>query len=128
MKSKRETELVEIIYWTCCVADHRHKTQQVAEACIAKHIKPKEPRRRWTRAMMADAVDAVLNGATYSEVGKSFGISGGRIQGVIRKAIRMMIHPSRLSEPFPDHDYYSIAEVRQQAAFWKRQTIKFRET
>lgn len=128
MKTKQETELVEVTYWTCCVDAHRHQTEQVAEACIAKHEKPKELRRRWTRAMMADAVDAALGGATYSEVGRSFGITGGRVQNVIRKAIRMMVHPSRLNEPLPPHDYYSIAEVRQQSAFWKRQTSKFRGT
>lgn len=126
MQSKRTSELVEVFYWNCAVSEHRHKTQAVAQACIKKTSTPKEARRKWTKSMMADLLDAVLKGDSWKYAGSQFGVSGGRATHVGYRAISMMSHPSRMTEPYPTHNNHSLADIRQHAAFWMRQTAKLR--
>lgn len=125
MKSKPMTELIEVSYWSCAEPTHRHKTKAVAEACIAKSNRPKEARRKWTRPMIGEAMEAVLSGASFAAAGGRYGVSGARIAQVIHKAQRMMTHPSNLDEPGPPHNFYSITEVRANADFWRRQLSRF---
>lgn len=84
-------------------------------------------KHRWTSAMMADAMEAVLNGATWSEAGAAFGVTKERMRQVVHKAARMMCHPATLDEPRPDHDHYKVDELRANKAFWLRQTARFRD-
>ena len=126
MKTQKTTSLVEITHWTCAVDGHFHKTKEVAERCIEKHLAPKKFQRRWTRETIADVCGAIVAGATYKSVADSYGLQSERIRQVYSKGIRMMLHPARLIEPFPDHDRYSVAEVRANADFWNRQIARLR--
>ena len=127
MKAKKTTELVEVEYWACSVPTHRHRTKAVAEACIAKHSGPKRVVRRWTTDEMADAFVAVLGGATLKEVGQKYDISHERMRQIIHKVRRMAMHPSRLTEPTPEHDWTSLEGMREHSDFWRRQIAKIRK-
>lgn len=95
------------------------------KACIAKHSVPKEERRRWTPDMMGDAFASVLNGASWREAGEGYGVSTERIRQVVSKAVRMMRHPARLDEEYPDHSD-GIEGWRSEKEFWMRRIAKFR--
>jgi hypothetical protein len=127
MKPQKVIELVEVEYWTCNVPEHRHKTLAVAQACIAKKSSQKKPVRRWSVSEMADAFEAILDGATFKQVAEPHGITAGRMKQVIGKVRRMAMHPTMLKEGFPDHDYGSIFALRDNAAFWRNQLDKLRE-
>lgn len=118
MQTKEITELVEVTRWTCSVDGHSHKTREVAERCIAK--------RRWTASTIADVCADVVAGMTYKSVGEKYGLQPERIRQVYNKGIRMMLHPARLDEPFPDHDRWSVESVRSNADFWNRRIAKLR--
>ena len=128
-KSVERIEFIEVSYWTCEIDSHRHKTQTVANICLAKtSSQTKVNKRRWTREMIADAAEAVIGGKTYACVAKEFGISAGRMSQVISSALRRMLRPSNLTEQFPPHSYYEIKQVRAHSDFWMRQTMKFRQS
>lgn len=126
MKTHERTELIEVTYWVCTIEHHRHQTRAVAEACLAKHDRPKAARIRWTKDMMADLGEAVLSGKGWREAGEVHGISAERARQVVHKAQRMMRHPSRLVEEYPEHDCYSPEGFRSQRDFWMRQFARFR--
>lgn len=118
MQTKEVTELVEVTRWKCSVEGHSHKTRDVAERCIVQ--------RRWTASTMADVCADVVAGMTFKSVGEKYALSHARIHQVYMKGIRMMLHPSRLDEPFPDHDRRSVESVRSNADFWNRRIAKLR--
>ena len=128
MKTRKETEFVQITYWTCPVAEHRHKTKSVAEACISKNSAPKRPLRRWTKLELADAFESVLMGKSYREAGEPFNIGSSRMQQVFRKVNRILLQTKYRVEPFPDHNVGSISEVREHSDFWLRQLERFRSS
>ena len=126
MQTKEVTELVEVTRWTCSVESHSHKTREVAERCIEKSRNRGPVRRRWTASMIADVCADVVAGVTYKSVGEKYGLQPERIRQVYSKGIRMMLHPARLDEPFPDHDRWSVESVRSNADFWNRRIAKLR--
>ncbi len=126
METEETTSLVEVTHWTCTVEGHFHKTRDVAERCIQKHSAPKAVQRRWTKDMIAEVCAEVVSGATYKNVADKYGLQQERIQQVYLKGLRMMMHPSRLDEPFPNHDRYSVQCVREHSDFWNRRIAKLR--
>ena len=126
MQTKEVTELVEVTRWTCSVDSHSHKTRDVAERCIEKSRNRGAVQRRWTASMIADVCADVVAGMTYKSVGEKYGLQPERIRQVYKKGIRMMLHPARLDEPFPDHDRWSVESVRSNADFWNRRIAKLR--
>jgi hypothetical protein len=126
MKTAQTTTLIEVTHWTCTVEGHFHKTRDVAERCIQKHSAPKAVKRRWTEDMIADVCAEIVSGTTYKSVADKYGVQQERIRQVYSKGIRMMLHPARLDEPFPDHDRWSVESVRSNADFWNRRIAKLR--
>lgn len=122
MKPTMRKTWVEVTYWDCGNPDHRHKTEEIAAKCMEKNAnkKPQTPvnvrRARWIAAMRA-----VICGATWKEAGTSIGVSGGRCQQIVRKVMRMSMHPKLLSGPVPDNDYWDVREARKQREFWLAQ-------
>lgn len=126
MQTKEVTDLVEVTRWTCPVDGHSHRTRDVAERCIEKNRNRGAVKRRWTASTIADVCADVVAGMTYKSVGEKYGLQPERIRQVYRKGIRIMLHPTRLDEPFPDHDRWSVEAVRSNADFWNRRIAKLR--
>lgn len=126
MQTKEVTELVEVTRWTCSVEGHSHKTRDVAERCIEKSRNRGVVQRRWTASTIADVCADIVAGMTYKSVGEKYGLQPERIRQVYSKGIRMMLHPTRLDEPFPYHDRRSVEAVRSNADFWNRRIAKLR--
>lgn len=128
MKSKKLTELVEITYWSCAIPEHRHKTNPVAEACIAKHSTPKRPIRRWTNQERADACESVIYGESFTAVGKRFDITGQRLRQVVLQTFRWVLHAEFLDEN-ERHNiprYRDLEDIRGHSEFWLKQLAKLR--
>lgn len=90
MKTKLITEVVEVNYWTCLDSTHKHKTQDVAQACIDHTLRDKHTTNTWT----ADKYKEVLErwragGITKRALGKLYNVTGNRIAEVIKKAERL---------------------------------------
>lgn len=129
MQTKKTSELIEVFYWTCAIEGHRHKTKAVAEACIEKSQSPKHERRVWTRSMRADLFESVIKGSTLTDAGARFGVSGHRASQVIRKTIRMLLHPNYRTDEsfeFPERDMYSLEGIREIGNYWLRQIDRLR--
>lgn len=92
MKPKLKTELVRVEYWDCGNPDHRHKTEDVAQACIEK----REARtalntgaRKWTNEAYAAVLAEHRAGARQVDLAKSLGLSPERVRQVLAKAERL---------------------------------------
>jgi len=123
MKSNRVSELVEVFYWTCTVNEHRHKTKAIADACIAKKSAARKEVRRWTRRMIADAIESILNGASWREVARSFNVSPSRITQIIHHAMRIMDPLSSSTIPYDARR--NIGEIREYADFWREKLKEY---
>jgi len=92
MKPKLKAELVRVEYWDCGNPDHRHKTEDVALACIAK----REARtalntgaRKWTNEAYAAVLAEHRAGARQCDMAKSLSLSPERVRQVLAKAARL---------------------------------------
>lgn len=92
MKPKLKAELVRVEYWDCGNPDHRHKTEDVALACIAK----REARtalntgaRKWTNEAYAAVLAEHRAGARQCDLAKSLDLSRERVRQVLAKAARL---------------------------------------
>lgn len=65
---------------------------------------------------------------TYREIGEEFNLTKGRVNQLFFEVIMMMRRPIRLKgDVKPDHNYFSIKEVRQHKEFWLKQIAKMKE-
>lgn len=76
--------------------------------------------------MMADLCEELLDGKTFREVSVKHGVSTERVRQVVRKTLRMNLHPSRKVEEYPDHNAFLLKDFRAQRHFWRRQLARFR--
>jgi hypothetical protein len=119
MKPTMRKTWIEVTYWDCGHADHRHKTEDIATKCMEKNAnkKPRPPleirRARWIAAMRA-----VVSGATWREAGEQVGVTAERARQLVHKVMRLSTHPKRFSGEYPEHDKYNVKEVRANAEFW----------
>ena len=134
MKPKLKTELVLVEYWDCGNPDHRHKTEDVALACIAK----REARtalnagaRKWTNEAYAAVLAEHRAGARQCELAKSLGLSPERVREVLAKAARLE-RAAKSTDPFDIlsvrarnclREFKSVADVRTALADGKLDDI-----
>ena len=98
MNAVKRTETRVVEYWECSIAGHRHKSEAIAESCIAKHPALKGIHWRITREEL-DAVIAMReSGMTLREIGKVIGRSGETVRHRLFLAIRR--RKVDLSDPF----------------------------
>lgn len=134
VEATQVTEVVTKVYWQCCVATHRHRTQRVAQECIEAYRAPKKQRRKWDKALHASMFKAVLNGESYRAVGKKSGLTGQRIAGIVSKMRRVLLKPQRLhgvklnDERWGDFVFWTqqgTAGMRKHKDFWIPLADKF---
>ena len=83
-KSEIKIEYVKKEYWTCLVNVHRHRTKEVANACIAKFESRGPPRDLMAFAIRNfDIVECWLAGETKAALGRKFSLSTGTIDRVV---------------------------------------------
>jgi len=88
MESELKTVMVELRYWSCLNPNHRHKTKQIADACIKKEQEKVKP-RRWTDAMYAEVKVKRDSGMTFKAIGDSIGVTTQRARMICWKAERL---------------------------------------
>ena len=89
MKPKLTNELVRVEYWDCGNPDHRHKTEDVALACIAKREKRKAlntSARKWTNDAYLALLAEHRAGAKQCDLAKRLGLSSQRVGQVLVRA------------------------------------------
>ena len=74
-------------YWACNVDSHRHKTEVVANKCIAKHLGGKTE-IKWTPENSFSLSVAILSGRTYKQAGAMFSVGAARARDQFYKCIR----------------------------------------
>jgi hypothetical protein len=79
---KRRVMLLEVEYWDCGNANHRHKSKEVAVVCMEKQSNRTLP-RRWTEEEIDRARARKASGETYAAIGRDYGITGGRMRDVL---------------------------------------------
>ena len=92
MKPKFKTELVRIEYWDCGNPDHRHKTEDVALACIKKRDRAQAfnaDARSWTNEAYAQLLAEHRAGARKCDLAKSLQLSRAHVGQLIAKAERL---------------------------------------
>lgn len=94
MKSQLKTEMAPVSYWTCSDPDHRHKSEEIALACIEKAAKSKRTREsgsagRWGTQGYLNIFAEFKAGAKKSDLARKHGISPARIDQIISKAERI---------------------------------------
>lgn len=92
MKPKLITELVPIQYWECGTYGHRHKREDVALACIAKHEQRTTSNtgsKQWTNEALAAVLSDHRAGAKKCDLAKRLGLSSQRVAEVLAKAERL---------------------------------------
>ena len=75
--------------------------------------------------------EAVLRGETLAAAGKLGGVTRTRVEQVIKKRCRMMLHPVRIrGDVIPDNTSrytdLKLAEIRRHADFWLAQLAKWK--
>ncbi|NKI17391.1 hypothetical protein HCU74_08175 [Spongiibacter sp. KMU-166] len=126
MKASKRTKWIEIEYWDCGIDSHTHRTEAVASACIEKQEKRSPlPDKKTRYKRQVYAARRVLEGDTFTKVGKDLGISGGRVSQIFDKTMRMARHPSRLDvDTIPEGNYWELKHLRENKEFWLRQIQK----
>lgn len=114
MLSERKTELIEKTYWTCRKPEHRHRTQQVAEDCIAST----DPARNENYYMaMAhrnlDMVQARLQGKKFREIADAAGVSIERARQILAQNMRRARHqtPNLREDPKRGKYYFTYDQL-----------------
>jgi hypothetical protein len=119
MKPIMRKTWVEVTYWDCGNQEHHHKNQEIAAKCMAKSANKKtQAQIDAARSRYITAMRSVVSGATWKESGLLIGVSEIRCRDIVRRFMRMILNPSRLSVEFPQHDYFNVREVRQHKEFW----------
>ncbi len=82
-----------IVYECICGTDH--KTYDKVVQCL--QIRDNEKIFKVDRRLrFLDATEAYVNGATYSEIGRSItGTGGQQVRNIIDRCFRMLSHPAR---------------------------------
>jgi len=85
MKSEQKTELITKNYWTCWNEKHRHKTKEIADACLTQKSREKKITNNWTN----EAIDLLLKrkneGLTYKEIGQLYNITKGYAYNLVQQ-------------------------------------------
>lgn len=87
MKPERRLELVEVVYWSCPIRDHRHRTQEIAARCCAKESRaePGRPRNRWTHETLAAIGEWCAKGATVAQIAAEYGVTAEHMKGIVAR-------------------------------------------
>ena len=119
MKVKKIKRLVEIEVWDCGNAAHTHRNESGAQRC----------EKRGCRSTGAEflvrnikVTELVVEGATYAEAGRGFGISADRTRQVVSKIfreLRSQIH--RMGSEEPRSKSYGIADIRKNKEYWLKE-------
>jgi len=118
MEPKKRTIFIEVEYWDCGNDAHRHKTKEVAKKCIARNAnKTPLPPKEVNYKRYIHAAKAAINGATFKEAGEDIGVCSGRAQQIMRKILRMSLHPSR-NPGTPPCSHYDVRDIRQHKKYW----------
>ena len=70
------------------------------------------------RALSIQAMREVLHGAKWKEAGEIIGVGAEQCKNIVHKVMRMSLHPSRMTSPFPEHNYRHVVEARKNRDFW----------
>ena len=108
-----ESQTIAVSYWSCFNGKHRHKTQAIANACIAKALKPKRVTVAWTPALRREVFMSVLDGGSYADAAKLLGLTRTRVRQVVLKMARLMWLPE-------GGDRHRIESLRENRSFWLR--------
>lgn len=100
MKTYLKTEeiITVVAFWVCENPLHRHKTEDVAIACINKpkhKIKP----NIWTPEEYDKVIKRKESGETYTAIGKDYNVCCTQMRQVILKGYRIRKNPD-LSAPY----------------------------
>lgn len=130
MNAIKRTKWVEIEYWDCGIDSHTHKTEAVANACIDKQKKATtRPDKKSRQKRKIYAARMVLNGDTFSKVGKDLGITGSSVKQIFDQIMRMARHPSRLGDDtLPEGNYWELQNIRENKEFWLCQVQKIADS
>lgn len=87
MTPERRIELLEVVYWSCPVPTHRHKTRDTAQACCAKEARaaPQRPKNRWTHETLAGIGERRAAGKSVAEIAAEYGVSEDHMRIIIAR-------------------------------------------
>lgn len=90
IKTQSVVEVVEVTRWLCRDPKHQHRSEDVAQRCIDKDIKPKRVQVEWTDAKYLAALERFeSSGLTLAAFGRSLGYSGTYASHIIKRARRI---------------------------------------
>lgn len=124
-KTKLKTETVKIQYWSCSKPYHRHKTAEVATACIEKYEKGADYRKAnpiWTKEKYADLLKKHREGARQCDLARELNLSptwvmsllwrAGRIERNVQSGDPFLSLSRRVANCLKCADLKSIEEIR----------------
>ena len=77
-----------------CICGTDHKTYDKVVECL--RVRDAVTTKVDRRLRFLDATEAYVNGATYSEIGRSItGTGGQQVRNIIDRCFRMLSHPAR---------------------------------
>ena len=119
-KSEIKIEYVKKEYWTCLVNVHRHRTKEVANACIAKFESRGPPRDLMAFAIRNfDIVECWLAGETKAALGRKFSLSTGTTNRVVDHYLRTAMHPEAENRERGHTDRFTWFKNSKRMMLWK---------
>ena len=129
MKPIKRTVLVEIEYWDCGDASHKHETEGIASRCIERAAKKESAcrRKKARHARCIYAARAVVNGQTFRAAGDSIGVTATRARELVMKVLRSSLHSRICGHKDAPCDYGDTNKVRQYKKHWLERIDKVAE-
>lgn len=95
-KPEFKTEVVSVSYWSCGNPDHRHRTEDIAARCIARHrpATSRPPPRQWSWEEKDQILAEYRAGSTLREIGRRLGVSVERVRQMKDAAARRAVRAS----------------------------------